>query len=82
MTATTKMSINELRDIARSLGITTGLYGTSKVAMVLKIQDAQRTASPSQFAVRKYLTEQPLILSGKLRLVKSQDEGTLKVGPF
>jgi hypothetical protein len=38
-----KMNINELRDIAEAYGINRkGCYGTSKQAMVLKIDKARR----------------------------------------
>ncbi len=49
MTATTrptrKMSIFELRDLARLNGITTGLYGTSKQALVIAIDTKQRASA-------------------------------------
>lgn len=35
------LSITELRDIAKEVGITEGLYGTSKQAMILKINQAR-----------------------------------------
>lgn len=50
MTATTrpsnKMSIFELRELAKLNGVTTGLYGTSKAALVIKITMQQR-ATPT-----------------------------------
>ena len=40
----TKMRLSDLLDIAKALGLS-GIYGTSKFALVLKIEAAQRGAA-------------------------------------
>ena len=41
----TKQTISQLRDTARAHGITAGLYGTSKQALIVKINLAERAAA-------------------------------------